>query len=151
MLADRDYFDNLLNTLPDTYRVMLRQGLYGNYFTFYLCDLLLKVNGKGGQPVYIKLVEQSSGRCTPPMKTFSERNVIVIGAIGVLLTAAIVAGALNYNKLPFVSSGKSYSAYFDEAGGLTTGAPPVRVSGGAPAGQVQSITLDGSGYWSRSR
>lgn len=84
------------------------------------------------------------------MKTFSERNVIVIGAIGVLLTAAIVAGALNYNKLPFVSSGKSYSAYFDEAGGLTTGAP-VRVSGGAPAGQVQSITLDGSGYWSRSR
>ncbi|MCV7283689.1 MCE family protein [Mycolicibacterium flavescens] len=75
------------------------------------------------------------------MKTFSERNVIVIGAIGVLLTAAIVAGALNYNKLPFVSSGKSYSAYFDEAGGLTTGAP-VRVSG-APAGQVQSITLDG--------
>lgn len=75
------------------------------------------------------------------MKAFSERNVIVIGAIGVLLTAAIVAGALNYNKLPFVSSGKSYSAYFDEAGGLTTGAP-VRVSG-APAGQVQSITLDG--------
>ncbi|ORA60495.1 phospholipid/cholesterol/gamma-HCH transport system substrate-binding protein [Mycolicibacterium rutilum] len=65
VLADRDYFDNLLNTLPDTYRVMLRQGLYGNYFTFYLCDLLLKVNGKGGQPVYIKLVEQSSGRCTP--------------------------------------------------------------------------------------
>lgn len=75
------------------------------------------------------------------MKTFGERNFIVMGAIGVVATAALVLGALNYHKLPFVSSGKTYSAYFDEAGGLTTGAP-VRVSG-APAGQVQSITLDG--------
>ncbi len=65
VLAERDYFDNLLKTLPDSYRVLLRQGLYGNYFAFYLCDLLLKVNGKGGQPVYIKLAGQDSGRCTP--------------------------------------------------------------------------------------
>ncbi|WP_099042069.1 MCE family protein [Mycobacterium neglectum] len=75
------------------------------------------------------------------MKAFGERNFVVIGAIGVVATAALVLGALNYDKLPFVSSGKTYSAYFDEAGGLTTGAP-VRVSG-APAGQVQSIALDG--------
>jgi phospholipid/cholesterol/gamma-HCH transport system substrate-binding protein len=27
--------------------------------------LLLKVNGKGGQPVYVKLAGQDSGRCTP--------------------------------------------------------------------------------------
>lgn len=65
MLADRDYFDNLLNTLPDAYRVLLRQGLYGNYFTFYLCELVLKVNGKGGQPVYIRLANQATGRCAP--------------------------------------------------------------------------------------
>jgi phospholipid/cholesterol/gamma-HCH transport system substrate-binding protein len=25
----------------------------------------LKVNGKGGQPVYIKVAGQDSGRCTP--------------------------------------------------------------------------------------
>jgi phospholipid/cholesterol/gamma-HCH transport system substrate-binding protein len=25
----------------------------------------LKVNGKGGQPVYVKLAGQDSGRCTP--------------------------------------------------------------------------------------
>lgn len=75
------------------------------------------------------------------MKAFSERNPIVIGAIGVAATIALVLGALNYDKLPFFSSGKRYSAYFDEAGGLTTGAP-VRVSG-FRAGKVQSITLDG--------
>ncbi|ARV84845.1 MCE family protein [Mycobacterium sp. 050128] len=75
------------------------------------------------------------------MKAFSERNLIVIGAIGVVASIALVLGALNYDKLPFFSSGNSYSAYFDEAGGLTTGAP-VRVSG-FRAGKVQSITLDG--------
>lgn len=65
VLADADYFDNLLNTLPDTYKILGRQGLTGDYFSFYMCDLVLKVNGKGGQPVYVKLAGQSSGRCTP--------------------------------------------------------------------------------------
>lgn len=65
VLADHDYMDNLLATLPDAYQALARQGLYGGFFGFYLCDLLLKVNGKGGQPVYVKVVGQPSGRCTP--------------------------------------------------------------------------------------
>jgi phospholipid/cholesterol/gamma-HCH transport system substrate-binding protein len=65
VMADHDYFDDLLNTLPEAYQALARQGLYGDYFTFYLCDVVLKVNGKGGQPVYVKLVGQSTGRCTP--------------------------------------------------------------------------------------
>lgn len=64
-VADHQYLDDLLNTLPDTYRVFARQGLYGDYFAFYMCDLILKINGKGGQPVYIKLVGQTTGRCAP--------------------------------------------------------------------------------------
>jgi phospholipid/cholesterol/gamma-HCH transport system substrate-binding protein len=63
--ADRDFFDNLLNTLPDAYQQLGRLGLYGDFFSFYLCDLLLKLNGKNGQPVYVKLAGQDSGRCTP--------------------------------------------------------------------------------------
>lgn len=63
--ADHEYVDNLLHTLPDTYQILSRQGLYGDFFSFYICDILLKVNGKGGQPVYIKLAGQDSGRCTP--------------------------------------------------------------------------------------
>jgi phospholipid/cholesterol/gamma-HCH transport system substrate-binding protein len=65
VLSDKDYFDNLLATLPDSYRVLGRQALNGDFFSFYLCDILLKVNGKGGEPVYVKLVGQDSGRCTP--------------------------------------------------------------------------------------
>ncbi|MEB3980122.1 virulence factor Mce family protein [Mycobacterium sp. 663a-19] len=65
VLADHDYFDDLLNTLPDAYQALARQGMYGDFFTFYLCEAVLKVNGKGGQPVYVRLANQPSGRCTP--------------------------------------------------------------------------------------
>ncbi|HJT90899.1 MAG TPA: MCE family protein [Mycobacterium sp.] len=65
VVADHEYFDDLLNTLPDAYRVLGRQALTGDFFSFYLCDLVLKMNGKGGQPVYIKVAGQDSGRCTP--------------------------------------------------------------------------------------
>ena len=75
------------------------------------------------------------------MKPFSERNLFVIGAIGLALTAAIVVGALQYDKIPFLNQSKSYSAYFAEAGGLTTGAA-VQVSG-FELGNVSSIELDG--------
>lgn len=65
VLSDKDYFDDLLNTLPDTYRGLNRMALYGDYFSFYLCDAILKLNGKGGQPVYVKVAGQSTGRCAP--------------------------------------------------------------------------------------
>jgi phospholipid/cholesterol/gamma-HCH transport system substrate-binding protein len=65
VLADHDYFDDLLNTLPDTYQMLNRQGIDGDYFSFYFCDILLKFNGKGGQPVYVKVAGQNSGRCAP--------------------------------------------------------------------------------------
>jgi phospholipid/cholesterol/gamma-HCH transport system substrate-binding protein len=65
IMADKDFLDNLINTLPDDYRIIGREGLYGDFFTFYLCDLILKVNGKNGQPTYVTLASQRSGRCTP--------------------------------------------------------------------------------------
>jgi phospholipid/cholesterol/gamma-HCH transport system substrate-binding protein len=62
---DRAYLDSLLSTLPSKYQTLSRFGLYGDYFSFYLCDAVLKVNGKGGQPVFIKVAGQDSGRCAP--------------------------------------------------------------------------------------
>jgi phospholipid/cholesterol/gamma-HCH transport system substrate-binding protein len=63
--ADHDYVDDLVRTLPDAYQVLARQGLYGDYFGFYLCDAILKLNGKGGQPVFVKVAGQDTGRCAP--------------------------------------------------------------------------------------
>lgn len=75
------------------------------------------------------------------MKPFSERNQLVIGGIGLAVTAGVVLGSLNYDKLPFFSSGREYTAHFAEAGGLTTDSM-VHVSG-FKVGQVKSIDLDG--------
>ena len=65
IMSDRDYVDKLLSDLPDIFQVLARQGLNGDYFGFYFCEVLLKLNGKGGNPVFIKLLSQPSGRCTP--------------------------------------------------------------------------------------
>ncbi|RZT24576.1 phospholipid/cholesterol/gamma-HCH transport system substrate-binding protein [Mycobacterium sp. BK558] len=75
------------------------------------------------------------------MKTFAERDPVVVGVVGVVLTLGVVFGAVNYGKLPFVNSNRAYSAYFAEAGGLLTGAA-VQVSG-FKAGEVTGIDLDG--------
>ena len=75
------------------------------------------------------------------MKAFQERNQLVIGIVGTIVVLAAVLLATNYDKLPFVSSGKTYSAYFTEAGGLTSGAA-VQVLG-FRVGQVSSVSLDG--------
>lgn len=75
------------------------------------------------------------------MKSFSERNPIVIGAIGIGITILIAVTALQYDKLPFLNSADAYSAYFAEAGGLAPKGP-VEVAG-ARVGSVTSVDLDG--------
>jgi len=76
------------------------------------------------------------------MKYFSERNPVVVGAVGVVVVAGAVVASLTYSKLPLFKSGRDYSAYFAEAGGLLPGTA-VQVSG-LKAGKVNSIALDGA-------
>ncbi|WP_040830940.1 MCE family protein [Nocardia jiangxiensis] len=61
----KDYADWALHSLPDAYNRLSRLGLYGDFFTFYLCDVQIKVNGPDGNPVYIPIIGQRAGRCTP--------------------------------------------------------------------------------------
>jgi phospholipid/cholesterol/gamma-HCH transport system substrate-binding protein len=77
------------------------------------------------------------------MRSFRERNPIIIGTVTVALIATVTAGLLNFKSLPFVSPGTTYRAYFDELGGLTSGAP-VEVAG-FESGEVKSIALDPNG------
>ncbi len=79
----------------------------------------------------------------PEVKSFSERNLLAIGGVGIVTVAAMVFGALQYQKLPFFDQGKQVSAYFEDAGGLRTG-NTVEVSG-YPAGKVSGIALEGPG------
>jgi phospholipid/cholesterol/gamma-HCH transport system substrate-binding protein len=75
------------------------------------------------------------------MRPFAERSRLVIGAVGITVVCAVILGALNYQKLPFLNPGHNYSAYFADAGGLFSGAG-VEVSGYA-IGKVSDIELDG--------
>ncbi|SNW16645.1 MCE-family protein, Mce3C_1 [Mycolicibacterium thermoresistibile] len=75
------------------------------------------------------------------VKPFAERNRVTVGAVGVLIVAMLVVGALQYDKLMFWTD-KSYTAYFTQAGGLRAGAM-VQVSG-LRSGRVTSVALEGS-------
>src|SRR4029077_6695479 len=75
------------------------------------------------------------------MKSFSERNPLIIGAVCVALTVAAVIGALQYKALPFFTAARTYCAHFTQASGLPVGAP-VQVAG-FEVGEVKSVELDG--------
>lgn len=76
------------------------------------------------------------------MRSFSERNLFVIGVLGSVALVAVAVLALNYKSLLFLGATKRYSAAFAEAGGLQEGAP-VQVAGHR-VGEVSSVDLDGT-------
>jgi len=77
------------------------------------------------------------------MKTYTPRQLAIIGAIGMAVIAAIVLGALQYNRLPiFTAQKRQYSAYFAESSGVTAGTH-VQVSG-FQVGAVTGVELDGA-------
>ncbi|AEV74686.1 virulence factor Mce family protein [Mycolicibacterium rhodesiae NBB3] len=77
------------------------------------------------------------------VKSFSERSPLAIGTVGVVTVVVMVVAALQYQNLPFLNSGREYSAYFADAGGLNTGAG-VEVSGFV-VGNVSAIELHETG------
>jgi phospholipid/cholesterol/gamma-HCH transport system substrate-binding protein len=76
------------------------------------------------------------------MKTFAERSPVIVGAVGLAAVAAVAVAATEYDKVPFFATGKTYSAYFADAGALRAGAD-VQVSG-YDVGKVSAVGLDGS-------
>src|SRR5258708_7384374 len=76
------------------------------------------------------------------MTSFATRHRVLTGAISIAVIVGIALAALNYEKLPFINSGKHYSAIFAEAGGLRSGAA-VQVAG-YRVGEVTSVELDGA-------
>ncbi|MDQ2636471.1 MAG: MCE family protein [Actinomycetota bacterium] len=76
------------------------------------------------------------------MKTFAERNPMVVGAIASAAVSALVLGGLSLDKVMSFAGGDSYSAYFADAGVLTEGAD-VQVSG-VRVGSVSTVRLTGS-------
>lgn len=62
-----------------------------------------------------------------------------IGLIGIVVTAMVVVVALQMDKLPLISPISTYTAYFDDAGGLVTG--DIVTVAGVNVGTVEGIRL----------
>ncbi|MCV7100320.1 virulence factor Mce family protein [Mycobacterium palustre] len=73
--------------------------------------------------------------------TRRERDPLRTGIFGVVLVICVVLVAFGYAGLPFWPQGKTYDAYFSDAGGITPG-NAVYVSG-FKVGKVQSVGLAG--------
>jgi phospholipid/cholesterol/gamma-HCH transport system substrate-binding protein len=75
------------------------------------------------------------------MKSFTSRNPLPIGAIGLVFIIVLLIAAFNASSLPLIGGGTQYTAYFTEAANLKKG-DDVTIAG-VKVGQVQSVTLDG--------
>ena len=76
------------------------------------------------------------------MKAFSERNPLIVAAIGIVAIGGVLAATYYSDNLPIIGGGTTYSADFTEAAGLKSG-NEVRVAG-VKVGAVRSVKLEGT-------
>lgn len=72
---------------------------------------------------------------------FRERNPVIIGAVGLVVIAAMMLAAFRADQLPLIGGGDTYYAAFSESGGLKAN-DPVMIAG-VRVGKVKSVELDG--------
>ncbi|MDR3658859.1 MAG: MCE family protein [Mycobacterium sp.] len=71
-----------------------------------------------------------------------EKDPLRTGVLGVFVVVCLVLISFGYSSLPFWPQGKNYTAYFNDAGGISPGSD-VRVSG-IRVGKVGSVELAGT-------
>ena len=76
------------------------------------------------------------------MRRADDSNPLRTGIFGIALVACLVLVSFGYTKLPFWPQGKTYEAFFTDAGGIAPG-DDVNVSG-IKVGQVNSVGLAGN-------
>lgn len=69
-------------------------------------------------------------------------RVVTIGVVGLVLAVAIALSALQFERLPFIRGGATFTAHFADVGGLVPG-DEVEVAG-IESGRVEDVSLDGA-------
>jgi phospholipid/cholesterol/gamma-HCH transport system substrate-binding protein len=72
---------------------------------------------------------------------FRERNPVIVGAVSIVVLAALVLAAFRAQDLPLIGGGDTYYASFSEAGGLKPN-DEVRIAG-VRVGKVEAVELEG--------
>lgn len=75
------------------------------------------------------------------MKSFRDRNPVIIGFVGLAVIALLMLAAFRADRLPIIGSGDTYHAQFSEIGGLKDSSE-VRIAG-VSVGKVRKIELKG--------
>jgi phospholipid/cholesterol/gamma-HCH transport system substrate-binding protein len=76
------------------------------------------------------------------MRRFRERNRALTGLVGVVVVLVLVAGALEFPRLPLIHNNATYSAAFASAGGLASG--DIVTIDGVKVGAITGMNLDGN-------
>lgn len=64
---DEEFVESVINRLPSDFEKMGRLGIYGSFFQFYLCGVIVEItNPATGNPLYLPQYEQTTGRCAFP-------------------------------------------------------------------------------------
>lgn len=64
---DEPFVENVMNRLPSDFEKMGRLGVYGSFFQFYLCGVIVEItNPATGKGLYLPQYEQTTGRCGWP-------------------------------------------------------------------------------------
>ncbi|MEV5833118.1 MCE family protein [Nocardia sp. NPDC052112] len=74
-------------------------------------------------------------------------RAVSLGIIGIVVATTVSLSALQVDRLPFIRSGATYTAYFADAGGLVPG-DNVQVAG-VKSGRVEQVELDGAKVYVR--
>jgi phospholipid/cholesterol/gamma-HCH transport system substrate-binding protein len=75
------------------------------------------------------------------MRRFRERNRALTGLVGIIVTVALIVGALEFPRLPLIHHNGSYSAFFTNTGGLENG--DIVTIHGVKVGSITGMSLDG--------
>lgn len=64
---DQAFLENVIHRLPTDFEKMGRLGVYGSFFQFYLCGVIVRMtNPVTGNDVFLPQYEQTTGRCAFP-------------------------------------------------------------------------------------
>ena len=64
---DEEFVENVFQRLPSDFEKMGRLGVYGSFFQFYLCGVIVRVtNPATGNDLFLPQYEQTTGRCSFP-------------------------------------------------------------------------------------
>ena len=64
---DEPYVESVINRLPSDFEKMSRLGVYGSFFNFYLCGVIVRMTSPvTGQDIFLPQYEQTTGRCAFP-------------------------------------------------------------------------------------